>query len=553
MQGGRQKSFCHNKTRYFVDGFCPEKNRVYEFNGCYWHGHDCNPEYKGPHPTRKGKTYEQLLAATKERTRILKEELKLDVEEIWECEWQIMKKTSAVKTFLKDAFPAHPASFFSKKAPYTSKDIIDAIQNNGLFGFILCDISVPKHVPIPTDRKDLYDFFGKNANLGDYFSEMTPIFKNIDVSLEDVGEHMKTYATDNKLLSQPRRTLVGSYSAKIFLIITPLLLWYLSKGLVVDVVHQFVQYHPKTCFTSFASNVTEMRRLGDTDPKKKLVADTYKLIGNSAYGKCLENLASHTTVEYVDKKGYQKLVREPLYKKSTPLDEEASILEVESLKSKVNWNLPLQIGLFVYQYAKLHMLRFYYDFIDLFISRADFQLIEMDTDSLYMALSQDDLLKVIRPDRLEQFMTEYGKWMQPEACSYHLKEFVESRRGSIPWVAPPCCGKTRIWGMREPGLFKEEWRGDGMVALCSKTYFGWGVNDKYSCKGLNKHINRAKLDRETFLRVLETEEIDGGVNKGFRVLGRDVVRYNQQKKALSYLYIKRRVGTDGISTSPLEI
>ena len=382
---------------------------------------------------------------------------------------------------------------------------------------------------------------------------MIPIFKNIDVSLEDIGEHMKTYATDNKFMSQPRRTLVGSYSAKEILLITPLLRWYLSKGLVVDVVHEFVQYHPNTCFTDFASRVTTERRLGDTDPKKKLVADTYKLIGNSAYGKCLENLASHTTVEYVDEKGYQKLVRDPLFKKATPLDEEASFWEVESVKSKVNWNRSLQIGLFVYQYVKLHMLRFYYDFLDLYISRADFQLIEMDTDSLYMALSQDDLFKVIRPDRLDAFLKEYGKWMQPEACSYHEMEFVESRLGSIPWVAPQCCGKLRIWGMREPGLFKEEWRGDGMVALCSKTYFGWGVNDKYSCKGLNKNINRDIINREGYLGVLETQENAGGVNKGFRVLANEVVRYYQEKKALSYLYIKRKIGSDGISTSPLDI
>jgi G:T-mismatch repair DNA endonuclease (very short patch repair protein) len=24
-----------------VDGFCAETETVYEFNGCYWHGHTC--------------------------------------------------------------------------------------------------------------------------------------------------------------------------------------------------------------------------------------------------------------------------------------------------------------------------------------------------------------------------------------------------------------------------------------------------------------------------------------------------------------------------------
>ena len=27
-----------------VDGYCHETRTVYEFNGCYWHGHACSPE-----------------------------------------------------------------------------------------------------------------------------------------------------------------------------------------------------------------------------------------------------------------------------------------------------------------------------------------------------------------------------------------------------------------------------------------------------------------------------------------------------------------------------
>ena len=41
----------------------------------------------------------------------------------------------------------------------------------------------------------------------------------------------------------------------------------------------------------------------------------------------------------------------------------------------------------VYQYAKLRMLAFFYDVVDTFLERSDYCLIEMDTDSLYMALS----------------------------------------------------------------------------------------------------------------------------------------------------------------------
>ena len=41
----------------------------------------------------------------------------------------------------------------------------------------------------------------------------------------------------------------------------------------------------------------------------------------------------------------------------------------------------------MYQYAKLRMLQFYYDFLDKYLDRSDFQMCEKDTDSAYIAIS----------------------------------------------------------------------------------------------------------------------------------------------------------------------
>ena len=40
----------------------------------------------------------------------------------------------------------------------------------------------------------------------------------------------------------------------------------------------------------------------------------------------------------------------------------------------------------------------YFDCIDQFCDRSDFQLCEMDTDSLYMAISADGLDDIIKPE-----------------------------------------------------------------------------------------------------------------------------------------------------------
>ena len=61
------------------------------------------------------------------------------------------------------------------------------------------------------------------------------------------------------------------------------------------------------------------------------------------------------------------------------------LYEVKSFKETVRLDLPLQIGFFVYGYAKLRMQQFYYDFLDYYLDRKSFALMEMDTDSCYFA------------------------------------------------------------------------------------------------------------------------------------------------------------------------
>ena len=53
--------------------------------------------------------------------------------------------------------------------------------------------------------------------------------------------------------------------------------------------------------------------------------------------------------------------------------------QVSMQKRKVKFDLPLQLGFFVYQWAKLKMLIFMYDVIDKHVDRRKYCLLEMDT------------------------------------------------------------------------------------------------------------------------------------------------------------------------------
>ena len=105
---------------------------------------------------------------------------------------------------------------------------------------------------------------------------------------------------------------------------------------------------------------------------------------------------------------------------------------------------------------------------------------------------------------------------------------------------------------RTPGLFKVEWEGDGIISLCSKTYYCFGDGkDKFSCKGVNKKNN--VINKDKYLDVTLSKRSGSGVNRGFRVMNNKMCTYVQVKNAFSYFYPKRKVLEDGVSTIPLDI
>ena len=325
---GREKRI--GKRR--VDGWCAETRTAYQFHGCFWHG--C-PKCYDQNETNSvnGKTMAVLLEDTKKNTAYLQCHVK--VVEMWECEWKEIRKEPDVKSFLA---PAR-----RQKWEMTQQQIITAVVDGTLFGMVECDVRVPEH-------------------LEDQFAEMQPIFKNANVSRDDIGPFMRQYAEENDIMSAPRRMLVGSFHGIKLLLATPLLRWYLAHGLVVDRVYQIVEYSPKPCFQHFGESVSTARRNGDADPDKSIIADTMKLLGNSAYGKTVTNVDRHRKVTYCTEVGTSLLVGNKRFRQLDVVTDDA--YEVTSSKARVTYDLPLHIGFFVYQYAKLRMLEFYYDFVD---------------------------------------------------------------------------------------------------------------------------------------------------------------------------------------------
>ena len=350
--------------------------------------------------------------------------------------------------------------------PKEKDELIQNVLNDKLFGFFQVHIEVPEQ-------------------LLDKFSEFSPLFILAEVPEDQIPQHMQDYKinTGRKKIKNNKK-LLGVMKAEKILLYSPLLKWYLNHGLQVTKIHRYISYTSSRAFAWFSEEVSSARRDADQDKNKKQLGDTAKLKGNSFYGKMIENLEKHMNTKFTkDEKLIDGIFRSPYFDDLEEISE--GVFEVRQRKRQVTITRPYQCGIAVYQLAKLRMLEFYYNFLDKFCDRRDFELIQMDTDSFYMALSAEDFDDIIKPDLKELYKDEKKKWLV-----------------------------TDEYSKRVPGLFKPEFKGKRMIALTSKCYFAdnkgqrsWSKPRKHSkifqqrCKSKTEQNELGEIQKCTVWRT----------------------------------------------------
>ena len=89
----------------------------------------------------------------------------------------------------------------------------------------------------------------------------------------------------------------------------------------------------------------------------------------------IEDLGRHKSTKFARKEMVvYKAFRSPLFDN---LEEIGWAYEIKEFKRTVIIKRPNQCGIAVYQLAKLRMLEFYYDFLDKYFRRQDFELCSM--------------------------------------------------------------------------------------------------------------------------------------------------------------------------------
>ena len=497
---------------------------VVEFDGCYWHG--CERCSLSVHRvTRAGDVInrEQTAYMTVCRHDTLRQRgFVLHV--MRECDWSVDPRRREVPAdYLVD-----PLVVDSGRSYITTKDrIIEKLRAGSVHGVVVCDLRVPD-------------------TLKESFKDFAPIIKHAVSNHEDIGAYMQAGCDERGYVVKDRRCVIDSYIGVNIGLIDEYVLWLLDKGIVIDRIRAFIRYEKHPIFGEFVDDITRMRLRGDADPtgSSGVRALTAKLIGNSAFGSCITNKYRHRDValyafDDVCRGGpssvtsLSSVVR---YERLTP-----SLLEVEKLRRDVTYDQLRLIGKCIFDRAKLSVLRFYYDFLKRVLRPGSYQLLETDTDSIYVSLQYEKFEDNVADMSLYEELRD---------------QFMVSERDRF--------------GVRQPNRYKLECEGSLMVSLCSKSYCVYDDatrRSKFSCKGIQKSNfeliheecgRSAEVLGQTISRMYDEALADDAanhraVNRGLKRRRGQMILDEQTKILFNSLYVKHRVLSDGVSTVPLDI
>ena len=516
---------------FLVDGVSYDQQTILEYNGCWWHGcPDCH-EKKPNRKPEQDREQQFRYRRTQARAKWLEEHSGFRVKQVWGCDQEAMRYVWGAHK-LGSPFTSEGRKL-NEKIDQTK--LLNGVARGKFTGALEVDIEVPD----------------THYN---YFEEFSPLFVTSEIKVEDLSPEQRE-SLPEKLKSKVQ--LVPGMKAEKVLIDSSLLKWYMEHGLLVTKVHCAIEFQYAPIFKDFIDTRTQKRReatlAGNTSE-----AALHKLIGNSAYGCTLLNKEKYVRIAYADVKN---LVahhhRKGTFLRSRMLT--PRLAEVDHEHNKVQHDIPTQLGYTILQGGKLRMLQFYYDCLDYFLDREDFQLVEVDTDSQYLALSEPidreridkdlsyhPLMSMVKPELVDEF----------KAMLYnHCKDDWEPN-DYVHFFPRQCCEEHNKLDQKRPGLFKTEVWGTEITCACSKTYsvitcdpdptHPSGFKEKISSKGIQARalkdvLKEANKSFGDLILQAQQGQPTQVTNMGFKTSDKEGIRtYKQRKNAINTRYMKRR-------------
>eukprot|EP00794_Sanderia_malayensis_P021215 gene21215-biopygen16243 len=355
------------------------------------------------------------------------------------------------------------------------------------------------------------------AERREYFKEFAPIIKHAFVDYADVGEFTQAVADANGIAIKKRKCVIDSYVGHEITITDEYFVWLLEHGCKCTKIYSFLRWKKEPVFAEFGREITRLRVQGDRDKSSEMKANTRSSSATRRLSTGARGGDEETTCRL----------------RSAALHRQDDLRSRQAVRAHVRLRLLKSV-----------------------LKPDHFELLETDTDSIYLALKEDRFEDNVAEEKRDEYERKKDVYFITDRCEF---------------------------GKRQPNRYKLEFSGHRMVSLCSKSYCGFDETSrdvKISSKGVQKRnfvqhaLQRQQQQQQDdnddgnkdvseiiydiYKEGLKTDpnancKTHAATNRGIKRKQNLMQTYAQEKNMLNSLYCKRRVLEDGISTVPLNI
>ncbi|XP_022183113.1 uncharacterized protein LOC111042722 [Myzus persicae] len=301
----------------------------------------------------------------------------------------------------------------------------------------------------------------------------------------------------------------------------------ISHGLKLVKIHRAIRFSQKKWMVSYIEFCTKMR----TEAKNEFEKEFWKLLINSVFGKCMENVRTRTSIKLVSsEKKANKLMAKTNFKDRTIYSK--NLMAIHQHKETIKFDKAIYVGSAILDVSKTFMYDFHYNVMKKKYGKQISSLYS-DTDSLIYSIQTVNFFDDLKNDLLPYFDT--SNYPKDHYC------FSEIHKG-------------------QPGMFKDELKSiilKEFVSLRPKLYAYKTIDDtvEKKAKGVKKYIIKNHMKFIDYIEILNAfithksvEEKQSHRNMNFIQSNKHVHSKTMNKLVLSANDDKRYIMNDGINT-----
>jgi hypothetical protein len=303
---------------------------------------------------------------------------------------------------------------------------------------------------------------------------------------------------------------------------------YLQLGMKLRKIHRVLKFSQSPWLKEYIDLNTKLRQQSQNEFEKNL----YKLMINTIYRKCMENVRKHRDIRLVTKWdgqwGVRGLISKPNFHSSVVFDEDIVVVEMNKLE--IFMNKPIYVGFSILDISKIFLYDFHYEYV-LKTFGLNSKLMYTDTDSLIYLFNVDDIIyQYIRKDSHRFDTSDYD---------------------------PKNIYQIELKNKKIPGLMKDENNGKIMlefVGLRSKMY-AYIVEEKLNTKLIKKSKGSTRSSIKTitfddYKECLFNNKLFEKTQKLIKSKRDNVFSIKQRKVVLSSYDDKRMLSYVSTDTKP---